>query len=88
MKLTETTLTETAIRMRYADSADPAKATQWLDFQVPLAGIALPAGVGEEPLGDPERQLLAEVRLAALRYARGLIGDETRRISELLDRRH
>ena len=35
---------------------------------------------------DPELQYLAEVRLAALRYARDVIGEETQRLSSLAGR--
>lgn len=85
MKLTETSVTETAIRMRFADDVDPAKATQWLDFQVPLAGLLHPNNQVE--LVQPDLQFLGEVRRAALAYARGIIADETQRIAALLDRR-
>ena len=86
MKLLETTLTETTVRMRYADHADVSKASQWLEFQVPLAGMRLPLSHGEEEFGDdPDIRLLAEVRLAALRSLRLLIGEETRRLSQLRD---
>ena len=79
MKLLQTSVSATSIRMRFANDADPTKASQWVDFQVPLDQLGL---------SDLERQLLAELRLAALRHARGVIGDEVRRISELLDQRH
>lgn len=83
MKLIETVVTETAVRMRYADR--PQDATAWIDFQVPLAELVHPAQTSV-PLGDPERQLLAEVRLAALRHVRDVIGGETQRLQELRGR--
>jgi hypothetical protein len=83
MELLETNVTPTTVRMRYADNPDPAKAKVWLDFQVPVADLKRRS---ETELGDPERRLLAEVRLTALRYARDVIAAETRRLSDLLDR--
>ena len=86
MQLIETTVTATAVRMRYANSPDPTKATEWLDFQVPMDGLMIPLHQREEPLGDqPDIRLLAEVRLAALRRVRGVIGAETQRLSALRD---
>ncbi|MBJ7542335.1 hypothetical protein [Rhodomicrobium udaipurense] len=83
MKLIETTITGTSVRMRYADHEDAAKATQWVDFQVPISELHLPS---ETALGDPEPRSLALVRLAALRYARDVIGSETQRLSNLVNR--
>jgi len=85
MKLVQTSVTETAVHMRYADHTDPSKAAFWVDFQVPLIELKVPAGQGEDKLGNPELRLLSEAQLGALRYARGLIGDETQRLSKLLD---
>ena len=87
MKLVETKVTSASVHMRYADNLDPSKATQWVDFQVPIDAVWAPDGPPGTPSIDPERQGLGEIRLAALRHARGVIGDETRRISELFDRR-
>ena len=84
MKHISTTVTETAVHMRYADAADAPK--YWIDFQVPLGELKLPAGVGEELLGDPEKEHFAAVRQAALRFARELIGGETQRLAQLRDR--
>lgn len=82
MKLTETTIYPAAIRMRFADHADATKATEWIDFQVPLAGLKRPNDPAEKAMTDPELQFVSEVRLAALRYVRGIIGDETQRLSK------
>jgi hypothetical protein len=82
MKLIETTVLETTIRMRYADDADPAKATQWIDFQVNLADLVLP-DAPDQKLGDLESHYLAVIRQAALRYARDTIGAETQRLARL-----
>lgn len=72
--------------MRYADNPDPVKAAQWLDFQVLLADLNHPENQIE--IRDPETLLLAELRQAALQCARGVIGGETRRLSELRGRTH
>jgi hypothetical protein len=84
LKLTETTVSATAIRMRLADEAG-SEASAWIEFQVPLAGLELPRNPTD--LGDPNTRLLAEVRLAALRAARDAIGVETQRLSDLVDRK-
>jgi hypothetical protein len=83
MKLIETAITETAVYMRYADDADPEKAEQWIDFQVPLEKLELV----DRPLGDPELQFLAEVRQPALRYVRETVAAETQRLANLAGRR-
>jgi hypothetical protein len=85
MKLVETTVTATSVRMRFADDMDPAKATIWIDFQVPLSELRHPTNE-QKSLGDPELQFLAEVRLAALRFVRGTIAGETQRLAELHSR--
>jgi hypothetical protein len=84
MKLIETIVSETSVRMRYADDADPAKAIEWVDFQVSLSELLSPNG--QAKLGDPESRFLAEIRLAALRYVRDAIGGETQRLSSLASR--
>ena len=85
LKLIETTISEAAIRMRYADQADPAKATEWIDVQLLIADLSDPAN-SQEPLGDPELQFLAENRLATLRRVRDVIGVEIQRLSVLAGR--
>ncbi|MBZ0259291.1 MAG: hypothetical protein K8F90_01640 [Hyphomicrobiales bacterium] len=77
LKLILTTVTETAVRMRYADHADPALATTWLDYQVPLETVRRQ---------DGKPPLLAEVQVKALLHARGIIGAETRVLEPLADR--
>ena len=89
MKLLETTLTETTVRLRYADHSDPAKAVQWIDFQVSLEGLTLPLPRGSEDLGDdPNTRILAEVRLAALLRARALIAAESQHFESFRGPRH
>jgi hypothetical protein len=85
MKLIETTVTETVVRMRYADDDDSAKAKKWIDFQVPLAALSDPRTPGH-PLGDTDSRFLASVRLAALCYARDVISEEIQQLSRLADR--
>jgi hypothetical protein len=63
MKLLDETVLKNSVRMRFADHTDQAKASEWIEFLVPLAS------------GD-QHQSLAEAHLAALRYARTVIGDE------------
>lgn len=79
MTLIETTISKTAVRMRYADNAETEMASEWLEFVVPLSPLELP----REPLGDPKLRTLAEVQLAALRRVRDVVGGETQRLSEL-----
>ena len=77
MELIETKISKTSVHMRYANNLDPAKATQWIDFQVPFDGLTLPAANGDYPLGDPESRFLGSIQQAALRYVRDVIGAET-----------
>jgi hypothetical protein len=51
MKLIETTITDKSVRMRYADNEDAAAASEWIDFQVPLAKLE---HAEKTALGDPE----------------------------------
>ena len=83
MKLVETKISETAVHMRYADNTDSAQATEWIDFQVPIAGLI--AFDQRTPLGNVEERHLAETHLAALRHVRELIGAEAQRLSRLAD---
>lgn len=85
MKLIETSVTATSVRMRFADQVDPAKATRWLDFQVPLDGLLHANNQVQLKIDDLDLQLLGEVRRAALLAARGIIGAESRRIEAQLD---
>lgn len=76
MKLIETTISDTSVHMRIADNSDPAKAKQWIDFQVPLDALLDPEASQEIPLGPASKRHLRSIRAAALRHARGLIVDE------------
>jgi hypothetical protein len=81
MKHVETRISETTVRMRYADDPDPVKVTHWLDFRVALNDLQVPDQNGMHALGDLERRYLASIRLGALRYARGVIDDEIRALA-------
>jgi hypothetical protein len=74
MWLVETSVTGSAIRMRFANAE--REATHWLDFQVPISSSIHPE--------DRDLQLFAEVRLAALQYVRDVIGDEIHRLTGLI----
>ena len=51
----ETTISETTIRMRYANDRDPALATEWFSFEVPIgASLTLPSHSGDIPLGPSQ----------------------------------
>lgn len=82
LELIETTVAADAIRMRYADHSDATKAKQWVDFRVSLAGLEHPND-RRQPLGDPDLQFVAEVRLAALHYVRDVLAAETQRLVSL-----
>jgi hypothetical protein len=84
MQHIETTISDTAIRMRFADHADPAQAKEWFAFEVPIGSkLTLPSHSGDIPLGELPTRLLASIQLAALRYVRDLIGEETQRLASL-----
>ena len=86
LSLIETTVSEYSVRMRYADKTDPTKALAWIDFCFPLGDLVHPDSRDGQPLGDPEKQYLGEIRLAVLRAARDLIGAEIQRLSALAGR--
>jgi hypothetical protein len=85
-KLIETIVSETSVRLLFADKPDPAEATAWVEVCAPLTDLKMPGM--DRPLFDPEAAapLHAEVQLAALRYARDVIGGETQALSELVGR--
>jgi hypothetical protein len=86
MKLIETTVLETTVRMRYADHSDPAKAKEWFAFEVPIAPLTLPASGGDIALGNHHIRHLGSIQQAALRYVRDAITDETQRLASLSGR--
>ncbi len=87
LNLIETTVSEAAIRLRYADAADTEKATSWIDIRVPVESLRYDASGGNGPLGDLDLQFLSEIRLAALRRVRAVVGDEIQRLVALAGRR-
>jgi hypothetical protein len=81
MELRETKILPNGVYMRLADDPDPQKADYWIEFQVPLDDLTLPTAGGDVPLGDEEKRYLGSIRLAALRYAREIIGAETQALA-------
>jgi hypothetical protein len=82
MKLIETTILETTVRMRYADNADPAKATQWIEFQVPNS--ELKEGIEahrQSHLGSLATRKLGAIQEAALAYVQDVVGAEIRAVA-------
>ena len=77
MKLIETSVTQTNVRMRYQDTRDPSMPDNWIELQVPLSMLKLPSNT---PLGDPESHFLATVREVALRYVRDVFDAEIVRL--------
>jgi hypothetical protein len=77
MELIETTILSNAVYMRLADH----EADYWIEFRVPLNELTLPTAHGDEPLGEEEHRFLGSVRLAALRYARDRLGEETQALA-------
>lgn len=84
LKLVQTTFSETTIRLRYADDADPARAKQWLDFQFLIADLK---HVSETPVRDPQALALGVLQAAALRRARDIASGEIQGRSGLADPR-
>ena len=85
MKLIETTVSETSVHMQLGDDADPERASEWLEFEVPLAGLVVDAE--KNPLGGPEERPLAIIQRAALHHAQGAISAEIARLAVLADRK-
>jgi hypothetical protein len=85
-KLVETTISETTVRLRYANENEAAKSTEWIDIQVPLAELLVPHTHQPTKIGNPEPYFVAEVRLAALHYVRDVIGAEIQRLGVVAGR--
>jgi hypothetical protein len=81
LKLIETTISPTAVRLRYADNSDPTKATQWMDIQAPIAELMEPRRE-QAKLGEAELQYLAELHRAVLQYGRHVINGEIQRLAK------
>jgi hypothetical protein len=80
VKLIQTTIWGATIRLRYADSPEHEKATEWIDLQFATSDLKHPNS--GSALGDPEPQFLVEIRGAVLRRARDLIDAEIRRLRD------
>jgi hypothetical protein len=81
MKPIYTHISDSYVHMRFADNPDPAHAHTWIDFRVPIEELTLATASGEQPLGNPEKRYLGSIRLAALQYARDVLGAETQDLS-------
>ena len=80
----QTTISESAIQMRLANDPDPAKASVWIDFAIPIGDhLMVPTPNGTFHLGDIHTRQLSTIQLAALRYVRDAIGEETQRLGGL-----
>lgn len=83
MKLVETSIGGAFVRLRFADDPNRDQSSSWIDIQVPLSDLK---NQKNERLTDLDMQYLGEVRLAALQYARAIIGAENQRLSGLAGR--
>ena len=81
LKLIETTVSETTVRLRYAD--DPNAPTEWLDFQVRNVNLKLPSGT---MMTERDMHALGAVKLAALRHVLAVTDAEIARIRDLITR--
>jgi hypothetical protein len=80
MKLIETVISETSIRLRYADETDPTKAVEWVDVQFALSGLKNPEDA------KPELQYVAELQRAALDRLQAVLSGEIQRLRSLAGR--
>ncbi|MGH9548928.1 MAG: hypothetical protein ACRD3W_06110 [Terriglobales bacterium] len=81
MQLIETTVSLTTVRMQLANYADPEKATEWVEFEMPSEKLM--KADGNTPLGDPVSNRLVTVQLSALQYVRDAIDEEIQRLLKL-----
>jgi hypothetical protein len=80
MKLTETAITETSVRVRIADDADPLKAQAWIDCQLPRSALKRESGTLAAGLDGWH---LSIVRRVILENARAAIDAEIERLKGL-----
>ena len=80
MKHIETTISETTIRMRLADNADPAQASESIELRFALKPLMFDK---DNRLGDPELRYLLATHQAALHRARDAINAEIQRLADL-----
>lgn len=83
MKLIETCVAETTVRMRFADNADATKASEWIDFQLPTANLKRES---DTRISTPALVPLGAIRVAALQHVRDVIDEEIRNAQGQLDR--
>jgi hypothetical protein len=76
MKLMETNVSGSSVRMQFANDPNPALATEWLEFEAPIDLLKTQAA---SPLSDPSARRLVVVQLALLHQMRDAIDEEVRR---------
>jgi len=79
IKLVETAIRPTTIRLRYADADDPTTATEWIDLQ--FAADRLKHPKSGDPLGNLAPRYLLEIQAAALHHARDILDAEIQRLA-------
>lgn len=79
MKIVDTQLTETFVRLRLADESDPAAAQFWIDVRVPHDALIQASGTPVQSYADWP---LHQVRRAILETAQGAIAEEIRRLRD------
>jgi hypothetical protein len=84
MRIVETVLKASTVRIVLANNQDPALASERMDFEIPLTGLKEPRERDARSLGALEYRHLATIQVAALRYARSAITVEADRLSNLL----
>lgn len=77
MKLIETTVTDTAVRIRLADDSDHSKAHAWIDCQLPRSTLKRQSGT---PAADLDGWHLPIVRQVILENVRAAIDAEIERL--------
>ena len=82
MKLAKTELSDGHVRVRFVDNAETPKA--WIDICLPAESLMNPWD-GAKSLGEIEARYVGVVRLATLRAAREIIGEEIDRLSNRTD---
>ena len=80
MKLVETAIRATTIRLRYANADDPSTATEWIDIQFTADDLKHPSA--GNTLGDLAPKFLLEIQAAVLHRARDEIDGEIQRLRD------
>lgn len=84
LKIVATSITDSHIHLRMSDNKDATRATQWIDFQIPLKELALPSHGGDIRLDNLEKRFLGSIQQAALRYVRDVTADESKALADRL----